>query len=151
MKTNYEKAKEFLADPSKGGMGPGLSASLLRGILKREDELSELKEWRPIETAPKKTDVYVFYRNSLGKPRVSRACYFSPVLHYDDEPYDGCIPNGDVEEDGYCDEWLCPAAWYEIPQWQDDEPRVWKITEPITHWKPIPSHEPYPDAAGESA
>lgn len=139
-------------DMTENILEPGWPESYLERVQKdnrgklRAYRIGKQAAWRPIETAPKKQDVLVFYKNSMGKGRISRAAYFSPLLHEDCDPYEGCTPNGEVDADGYCDEWLCPAGWYEIPAWQNDEGRYWKISEQITHWMPWPdTPEPDPD------
>jgi len=125
--------------------------SVVADLTARLERAEGVVEWQSIETAPKGDTVEVFYRNSNGMARTSRAAYFRPTLHWDSEPCEDCIPNGKLDENGECDEWLAPLGWYEIPGWQEDEPKYWLISETITHWRPVPETKPYPDGRPDKA
>lgn len=74
-------------------------------------------EWQPIETASKNRTLLLGYKNSLGKWRTTRGCWFTKELL--EETLDDC--------DGM------PEGWYETPS----EGEECYYIEP-THWMPLP-------------
>lgn len=73
--------------------------------------------------------VLVFVHLPTGKTRRLRAEYaprFTVEASYEDEAVDY-----DEENDAY---WL-PEGWYESNEYEETH---WAITDPITHWMPLP-------------
>lgn len=73
--------------------------------------------------------VLAFYVNSFGKPRIVRAEYatlHTLMLHEDSSGGCAC---------GTCDGEYAAVGWYES---NEREEVHWIITEPVTHWMPLP-------------
>lgn len=75
--------------------------------------------------------VIVFVPTCDGRPysRRLRAAYAAPKTL----PSDPDSEDGEYDED--TDEYYCPEGWYEE---NDFEEPHWRITDPVTHWMPMP-------------
>ena len=88
------------------------------------------EQWQPIETAPQKRKLLVFYLNSLGNGRTVLACYY-PAMSLVAE----CGDEEDADYNEAEDEYYAPAGWYE--EHEADAPLPPLDATP-THWMPLP-------------
>jgi hypothetical protein len=100
----------------------GNKLSLERGerITALTAEVEALRQWRPIDTAPKGKKIIVGYRNRLGNWRSVIGRYYTPETLISDD-----------EESGFAEE-----GWYEESESQET---ILFTDEPPTHWLPLPA------------
>ena len=83
-----------------------------------------MSEWQPIETAPERRTVLVFYRNELGKGRTMRATFYpAGTLDMDDD--ESADENGQNAE----------SRWFEE---SDAYEYLMPLNGTPTHWMPLP-------------
>jgi hypothetical protein len=94
-----------------------------------------MNDWIPISNGPPDpgVPVLVVVRNENGLTRRLRAQYSDgkslPVSE------DGFDLAGWAVYDERADEYWCPEGWFETNEFEDTH---WQITDPVSHWMPLP-------------
>lgn len=97
---------------------------VLTALRKEFAELKKQNEWQPIETAPKDgTIILVFYKNELGKGRITRASWF-----------------GLDEIESWEDPDQSEPDWYERSEVYEEleDGMISPVLGEPTHWMPLP-------------
>lgn len=98
---------------------------------------AEQQQWQPIDTAPHRRKLLVSWVNELGKCRTALAEFWpAGELAMDDD-----VPDDAVNEEGNNVE----GGWFESREAGDGT--LYPLTEPLTHWKPLPSKPDAPEQA----
>lgn len=93
-------------------------------------------KWQPIETVPHGQAVLIHYKNTCGRDRVIKACYFRKFTHEASEEHSGIDW---AEYDEGSDTYYVPEGWYEqIDNWDDLTACALDSANVPTHWQPLP-------------
>jgi hypothetical protein len=102
------------------------------------------EELQPVTSWIKCTDkmpeperiVLAYLKNAVGKGRRIRAQWIPS--NYTEVSYEPWEDNGNIEYIEEENTYFLKEGWHEINEYGQDEDRLYKVTDTITHWQPLP-------------